>query len=230
MNLDDNGKERRNALLVSALLFSAAYLELKLPSFIGEYIKVEIAPTAQFKVWVLAAVLALYVAMRYHFSPSRALAAIQERAALASAFLQKSSIAAQCAQCRTQAFNMLTETPAVSRARTKDFHIAASQIEPIRIELDTPKQQMWVLWRLTDSFRAGDTSPLGKFDPLTTSPLKVHRPKRFRLQWAARQLIWSRKAWEVNTVYFACFAACYLCLRRASNLAGGWQDLVRSFI
>ncbi|WP_150123751.1 hypothetical protein [Achromobacter xylosoxidans] len=229
MDIDDNGNERRNALLVSALLFSAAYLELKLPSFIAEYIKLEIAPAAQFKVWVLAALLAFYVAMRYRFSASRAVAIDHEREAFASTYLRNNVIASESNECRADAYTALLELPGMKTAARNGLHFGTNQIEPIRIGLDTGQKLLWVQWRLADSLRTGEVAPLGKYDPVTASRLKVYRPVLFILHWCFRQVFWSRKAWEVNPVYFACFVALYFCLKRASNLAGGWATLLQSF-
>lgn len=230
MDLDDNGKERRNALIVSALLFSAAYLELKLPSFVAEYIKLEIAPTAQFKIWALAAVLAGYVAMRYHFSPGRAFAADLERAAFATSYLHSGGGNSAINDCKAVAYRAILELPGMQKAQRDGFHLAANQVVPFAITPDRNGKCMHVFWRLDDSLRSGGLSSLGGYDPMTTSRLAIYRPKRFALKWLARQAIWSRKAWEVNPVYLVCCTAIYLCMTRAAQLAGGWASLARSLI
>ncbi|MDF3940722.1 hypothetical protein P3W66_11825 [Achromobacter denitrificans] len=229
MDLDDNGKERRNALIVCALLFSAAYLELKLPSFVAEYVKLEIAPAAQFKIWVLAAVLAGYVAMRYHFSPGRAITSEQERAAFAAAWLRSQNDRSAINKCKSDAYKSMLDTPGLQKAQRDGIHIFINQIEPIGITSRPSEKNMWVLWRLNDSLRPAATTALGGYDPLTSSELKVHRPKSFVLRWLGRQILWSRKAWEVNPVYLICGAAFYMCLTRAAHLAGGWSSLAHSF-
>lgn len=230
MELDENGKERRNALLVSAALFSAAYLQLGLPSFLAAYIKLEIPPENLFKVWILAAILAIYVLMRYHYSASRTQACLAEKANFAEAWLLIHKNSMHLNECVVQAHKELSSALGNFDHRKNTTHfLSLNQIKPTDIGVSSPEPGYWVQWQLSDLFKSSHKDALSSFSPVTFTRLKAVPSVKFHFLRCFRQVVWSAKAWEVNTTYLLCIGAAAACVRRAAAGADGWLNLLRSF-
>lgn len=222
MEVDDNGKERRNALIVSAAIASAAFLQLKMPSFLAEYIKFEIAPEHAYRVWIMASLVALYALMRFHFSDSR----VHASQIPAAAFAQKldTALSAKFGRSSTAGEAHRNWEIEVSNFAMKQGDIDYVQaidrrhFEPFG-HMHVPGG-IYVHWRIRRDVLNAHAPTSDKYPEITNS---VHTVKWFprqlvRVQSVAARVFWSKIAWEVNTVYVISGTAILASIARAYTL------------
>ncbi|QYJ20196.1 hypothetical protein KYT87_21325 [Achromobacter sp. ES-001] len=221
MEIDDTGKERRNALLVSALIFAAAFLHLKVPSILAEFFKFELNSTYAYRAWLLAACLAGYVSLRYHFSDARK--------------------AASLASNQDFALSIVTDMRHIFHDRPVDGGVAFFHWQKLLGELGladsefvayvSPRHFRVRAYRLTGhELRIRwqiDPALLTRHDAIahripdeiaTETDLNHASRAKMKIQGTLHRLFWSKSAIEVTTVYVVGLAAIAICLHRAYTL------------
>lgn len=220
MEIDDTGKERRNALAVSAALFTAAFIKLKVPSLIGEYLKVEPAPESAARLWALAAIVGFYVLMRYHFSDSRIDAAAQENLAFAKKVTRQTRYYPGRGWFSSLAHK---EWEGIANEIAKSRREGIPEVLPRFFEVRSayvPIFGSWLIFRFGINQTVLDRSP----DLWINYPDEVSVRVPARSTFIRYSLVMNRlnhrffdskAAWEVNTVYVVCCAAVGACILRA---------------
>lgn len=224
MEIEDHGKERRNALLVSAAVFSAAFLHLRMPSFIADFVKLDIPADHAHRAWLLAVVLTVYTLMRYHFSDTRVLA----RTARNASFSQVLDAALSITKGRrmTSSVSAAYENWRDECAEHEDSVHANRALAIVgRRHFEAYDYKfvlggIVILWRIQGDFWKTHSNVLEDFSTTSTSLHRVSIGRRLAVfLWALGYRVYGSKgAWEINTVYIAALAAISACLARAYSL------------
>ncbi|MCG2596117.1 hypothetical protein [Achromobacter insuavis] len=210
MEIDDHGKERRNALLVSAAVCSAAFLQLKMPSFLAEYIKFEVAPEHAYRVWLLAASLTLYVLMRYHFSDGRVAASASVKLTFAKTLDKRLSMTLH----QESSSETLAREDWMDRVRRKHGtsfaqpnFLGPKSMEPF--DWHVFNRGALIYWRIKAQILDNNPGIERDFphESASTFALSWAQCLLVRLQAIAFRAFWSKTAWELNTVYLTSIGA-----------------------
>lgn len=222
MEIEDHGKERRNALAVTSSIFAAGFLQLKIPSFVSEFVKVELPGDSFLRTWLLAGALVIYVTMRYHFSEGRAQAREAGVVEFATWLVKNGPLRAQHYRLREEALpQMQAQLAEADKRATLSLH----DIRPVKtdtIRTRGPKFSIYVvmLWELTPSANKNLGSALGTFRPagVTETSATIGRAAWIRFCRFVHQSFWSKGVWEVNVVYALAGLAFFVCASRAWSL------------
>ncbi|MFY1875559.1 hypothetical protein ACOTF3_04430 [Achromobacter xylosoxidans] len=224
MEIDDHGKERRNALLVSAAICAAAFLQLKMPSFLAEYIKFEVSPEHAYRVWLLAAALTFYVLMRYHFSDSRTQALEASNLKFSKTLDRYLSVSKN----KALSSNIAAFEDWASAVKKVDDtyygrppqHIGYLDFEPYNCSIHF--REVFITWRLRPSTLQRHPELAQGFPTrsLTSFPVSIPQSIILSLWEFAYRVFYSKTAWEVNTVYATSFLAIASSIIRVFELRG----------
>lgn len=221
MEIDDTGKERRNALLVSALIFAAAFLHLKVPSVLGEFFKVEVNSQYAYRAWLMASCLVAYVTLRYHFSDA------QKAASLASN--------------QDFALSIVTDMRSLFHDRPVDAAVAFFEWERLLAKMDLSRYEfvsyvsprhfrvrayrisghrLRIRWQIDPTLVARHDAMSHRIpdEIATDTPLGFASKAKIRILGSLHRFFWSKTAIEVTTVYVVGLAAIAICLHRAFTL------------
>lgn len=225
MDSQKYGKERRNALLASATLFSAAFIQLKLPMLTAEFVKLSPSPETASRVWLLASGFALYVLMRYHFSDAHMRAKLDWRRMLANALVGRTWIRGRHT-LRPDAHKVwITESNEISRLHNRNApRVLRQHLEPVDYEFEFAEKKVMYLnitWAVEEKYLANNVEVANTFPirPESSTPIswRTFFSLLLRIFWF--RTIWSKYAWENNVVYVACAAAAFACLCRSDVLS-----------
>ncbi|QQB32817.1 hypothetical protein I6I07_19420 [Achromobacter deleyi] len=223
MEIDDHGKERRNALVVSAAIACAAFLQLKMPSFLAEFVKFDIPPEHAYRVWLLAAALALYTLMRFHFSDSR----VNSSQVPAAAFAQALDTALSARYGRRSSAgeahaNWAKEVrDQALKSNDGDFvsEIDRRHFEPYDFLIVA--NGVFLHWRIRKDVLDQHAPTSDRYTSVSHSVHALSGPFSavfIHVKSMAFRVFWSKTAVEINTVYFMSFAAISASVARAVAL------------
>lgn len=222
MEIEDHGKERRNALLIACAIFAAGFLNLKVPSFVSEFIKMDVPPETIGRSWLLAIVVLVYVTMRYHFSDGKKKSRDAERAEFADWYVHEGPVKIFQTATKFDAITLLKKEVQDRFGTTAGFSPNLGDVTPtlaVPIFRRKGRSTMALEWTLSPQAIDRFEKTLESFRPtvVTENATSFLDHLWIRMRQVMHRLCWSKGAWEVNVVYLAAAFALVMCLIRAEQ-------------